>query len=439
MLGKETKLLWRDRTFFVQTIVMPLFFIGFQFIVNPEMFQSGAEPRIAAVIAFGVGAYVLVFGAFSVLAVETRGLWLLYTFPHSLARLLRQKVWLWTGVASVYTTALLALTWRPDASSGAADWLGAPLAVLGIVLYAFLAAGMGVLGSDPLAQETSRKVRPEWSFLYMMLAAIFGFGISSEDLWIKLVLVCLSVLTAYALWEKVRDRLPLLLDPTQTPPPRITLADGLIAALVFFQVQALFAFLFVAVRGGAGAAAQLVLAYALSGVVTVLFALYIFWRTKVPDLFGALGLRRGDGEGPTPSVAQLWGVGWGVAAALFSFLYLLGLQRFFPHLLESPGLERDLGVGFVVLAVFLAPPFEEFIFRGLIYRGMRHGIGRTGAALASAAVFALVHPPVSFVPVFVLGVACAICFERTRLLIAPITAHVVYNAAQFLVAPQILQ
>ena len=51
------------------------------------------------------------------------------------------------------------------------------------------------------------------------------------------------------------------------------------------------------------------------------------------------------------------------------------------------------------------------------------------ALLGSAAVFAVIHPPVSFLPVFVLGVVAAIAFERTRLLWAPIAAHAVYNAS----------
>ena len=47
---------------------------------------------------------------------------------------------------------------------------------------------------------------------------------------------------------------------------------------------------------------------------------------------------------------------------------------------------------------------------------------------ASAAVFAVVHPPISMLPVFVLGVATALSFERTRLLLVPMIVHAVYNA-----------
>ena len=62
ILGKETRLLLRDRNFFVQTLVVPVLIIAFQAVVNPSLLTAGGNPRTAAVIAFGVAAYVLVFG-----------------------------------------------------------------------------------------------------------------------------------------------------------------------------------------------------------------------------------------------------------------------------------------------------------------------------------------------------------------------------------------
>jgi membrane protease YdiL (CAAX protease family) len=82
-----------------------------------------------------------------------------------------------------------------------------------------------------------------------------------------------------------------------------------------------------------------------------------------------------------------------------------------------------------VLAVVAAPLFEEFIFRGLIYRGMRRSSPPVAAVLLSAALFAIVHPPISVVPVFFLGVSAALALEFTGTLLAPVLVHVVYNAA----------
>ncbi|PTT74938.1 CPBP family intramembrane metalloprotease domain-containing protein, partial [Pelomonas sp. HMWF004] len=81
-----------------------------------------------------------------------------------------------------------------------------------------------------------------------------------------------------------------------------------------------------------------------------------------------------------------------------------------------------------VLCVVAAPVFEEFIFRGLIFGGLRRSLPLWPAAAASAAVFAVVHPPVSIIPVFFLGLCTALAYERGRSLLAPMVVHAVYNA-----------
>jgi membrane protease YdiL (CAAX protease family) len=81
------------------------------------------------------------------------------------------------------------------------------------------------------------------------------------------------------------------------------------------------------------------------------------------------------------------------------------------------------------LAIAAAPVFEEFIFRGLVFGGLRRSFGPAAATLASAAIFAIVHPPMSVIPVFIMGVCAALIYERTMVLAAPMTVHAVYNAA----------
>ena len=83
----------------------------------------------------------------------------------------------------------------------------------------------------------------------------------------------------------------------------------------------------------------------------------------------------------------------------------------------------SLGLWMLPLALIAAPLFEEFIFRGLIFGGLRRSFGVWPAALASAAIFAIVHPAISIVPVFVLGVCAALVYERSRSLLAPMIVH----------------
>jgi membrane protease YdiL (CAAX protease family) len=72
--------------------------------------------------------------------------------------------------------------------------------------------------------------------------------------------------------------------------------------------------------------------------------------------------------------------------------------------------------------------FEEFIFRGILYRGLRRSVNARRAVLASALVFALVHPVVAAPPVFVMALLAASAYERTGWLATPIAAHMSYNA-----------
>jgi ABC-2 type transport system permease protein len=82
----------------------------------------------------------------------------------------------------------------------------------------------------------------------------------------------------------------------------------------------------------------------------------------------------------------------------------------------------------LLLTVVAAPLCEEFIFRGLIFGGLRRSMGLAPAMLMSAALFAIVHPPASTVPVFVLGLGTAFVYDRTRSLLGPMLVHAVYNA-----------
>jgi len=97
-------------------------------------------------------------------------------------------------------------------------------------------------------------------------------------------------------------------------------------------------------------------------------------------------------------------------------------------LLTPTGLPLWIGL----LAVVAAPVLEEFVFRGLIFRGLRRTTGPLLAVIGSAALFALVHPPLAVIPVFGLGVAAAIAFNQSKFLLAPILTHAVYNGCMLL-------
>ncbi len=84
---------------------------------------------------------------------------------------------------------------------------------------------------------------------------------------------------------------------------------------------------------------------------------------------------------------------------------------------------------FVLVAVVMAPLFEEIFFRGFLYRGFTTSWGWRWGAVASSTVFALAHAQLSvFVPIFGLGFALAWLYQRTSSLWPCIALHMVFNA-----------
>ena len=88
-----------------------------------------------------------------------------------------------------------------------------------------------------------------------------------------------------------------------------------------------------------------------------------------------------------------------------------------------------LGVGlFILVAVVMAPLFEEIVFRGFLFRGFANSWGWKWGALASGVVFALAHLQLDiFVPLAVLGVALAWVYRRTGSLWTCIVMHALFN------------
>lgn len=94
-------------------------------------------------------------------------------------------------------------------------------------------------------------------------------------------------------------------------------------------------------------------------------------------------------------------------------------------------------------AVVLAPIAEEIIFRGFLQSAALRLVKRAWlAATISAVLFAAIHigtgdtaiPWYAIVPIFVLGLANALAFERTGRLGVPVVMHMAFNLANILIA-----
>lgn len=423
ILGKDLLLLFRDRRVLVQGVFVPLLLMGMQLLFYPGILRKALDdPVMWGTLGVAFGAYALLVTAPSVLIHEGQALWILFSVPKRLDRVVLEKAAIWIGLAALYSLVAIGIGVFRRAGLAPGDLWALLWVVAGLPLLGWIGASLGVLGSDPLAAEPQHRMRLDIMYLFLLLGSISVGGLYLPGAWPKVVLLGQFAILGLALWQKVLQRSLVLLDPTAVPPRTVDLADGLIAVVLFFVLQSVA--MVIAVGGGLPPGVSLFVGFAAAGALTVAMVFYTLWRHDV-KLRGQLGF---------------WGSGWlqalgrgvlgGAAAAAIAAVYLKVVLPLFPAAEPSTAAANEILASwlFPLLAVVAAPLVEEILFRGLVFRGMRRMMGFLPAALASAALFAVVHPPVSVAPVFVLGVVAAWAYERSGLLLAPIVAHAVYNA-----------
>ena len=78
----------------------------------------------------------------------------------------------------------------------------------------------------------------------------------------------------------------------------------------------------------------------------------------------------------------------------------------------------------------LVQPFiEEFYFRGILFSAVKQRVGSVVAILATALLFALLHPRTATITIAAVGLLLGIVKDRTRSLGACLAVHAGYNAA----------
>jgi ABC-2 type transport system permease protein len=428
VVATEVRRLVRQRSLLAQIFVFPAVWVGLQLLISPHLWSDvNGRLRTAGVFAFYASYFALSAGAFAALRDEAPAVWMLFTFPKAIDRVFVQKAVFWSGIAAAVAMVSFTLLIGADRQ---AFYAGAPtlaVVVVGTVLMAFIATGMGALATDVLETVPARRTRNQ--FYLLLVGGMFVYCIYAPSFWTKFVGIVLYALLAFALWQRFRDHAPFLLDPTEVPLRSLAIADGAIAALAFFMLQNLLSLL-----GGIlqlTPADSLLLAFAGAGVGVGSTALLLFSQSRLPDLETSLGLCLP--KRVLPSVMA--GIAAGLCSGLFASGYLNLVERveilhelrsgFLPRLPAEPEARTT---ALIVVILILAPLFEEFIFRAILYGAFRRSVGPAGAAAASALVFAIVHPPLAFVPIFVMGFLASVLYERSRSLLVPVATHMAYNS-----------
>jgi len=123
------------------------------------------------------------------------------------------------------------------------------------------------------------------------------------------------------------------------------------------------------------------------------------------------------------------GMEWCVTTLLEKLAGLTLAQQDLIKWLQPGTYSAGVRAALMVFVLFEAPLLEEPLFRGIIFRGFIPVLPTWAAMAASGFVFALVHVnAATFLPLWYLGVAFAWLYRRTGSILAPMTAHFLFNA-----------
>ncbi len=427
------ELLWfaRDRSAIVQTILIPFTVAGFQ-LFNLRGLANQAQGAwnylCGAAILFGT-YFLWILGPKS-LGSEGGALWLALTWPQGLESLLKAKAWLWSLISSVIVALILGYA---AFQFPAESWKILLVGICWLFFGRSMAEKTVTLVRVPSESGEPAKISRtrQWAASLGMLT--FAIGIFTQQWHVAIMGIVYSYVTAAAMWENFRARLPFLYDPwSEKLPPPPTLMHAMIAISVLVEGGAVLTGVALGVLGRNNLATVQVVIYGFCAVLVSL-GLAKFLRDRDVSL-------RDVWLWPSGGAAQFgWvgslalGVGGGVGLGLCACGYLTVLLQFpalaeiihqaQARMAEIPGLRTS----YIIMAVVFAPCAEEYLFRGLLFRALDREWGGWKAVIGSAAYFAIYHPVLSWLPVSLLGVANALLFKKTGRLAPAVVLHMVYN------------
>ncbi len=428
---KELLWFWRDKGAVVQAVLIPLTIAGFQVFNLRGLLNSaiGSWNGVCGAAILCGTYFLLVLGPRS-LASEGGALWIATTWPQGMEDLLKAKARLWWVFSNVIVGGILLAAGVMFPRDG---WRIALVAVGWYFFGHSLAEKTVTLATAPSSSgepEPAPKGR-QWAAMLGTLA--FSSGVISGAWSLAVTGVVFSSLTAAAMWQNFRARLPFLFDPwSEKLPPAPTLMHAMIGIAAMVEVVALTGGIAAGVWGMEKFWLTRALAYGIVGAV----AWIMMHRFLAGRGVSAESIWRWQGKKPWPETAAAWATAGVIGAALAgaAMLYLTALR----HLPITSGYMGELAnaaaghdaqrIWIFIMAVGMAPFAEEYFFRGLLFRALDREWGGRRAILTSAAYFAIYHPPVSWLPVFALGICSAWSFRKSGLLGPSVLIHMIYNA-----------
>lgn len=384
-----------------------------------------SDPLKSGAVAFGYGMLLLVTVSINIVIFEGEAFWILYTVPQSLLRLLLQRTVFWLILAWVTSLVIwmssIAYRHRFEPS----DMVGLVWIIGGLPILGVLGMAMGMLFTDPLARESNQQIRSDLAILPLAFGGLFTGGMFLPGIWLKLNCFFLFGMLALSWLQKASQHVEYLLDPTALPPRKVHAADGFSIGVLFLVV---FIFLTAGFTFPAALKPQVAfsLSYCVAALVTVCAMAAYASSEQLPLKETFSVWQSGIEESRETVLVMLKGIG--LVLLIVGGSYFLPVSR--PPLPTGPsgvGERLVLTILGPVIALGIKPVWEELLFRGFIYQGLKTSLSPMWAGILSACVFCLFQPPWNALPVFLLGLVTAWTFEQSKSLIASMVVHAVYN------------
>ena len=434
--------LWfaRDRSALVQAVLVPLSLAAMQlFNMRGLVADAGHAWNAICGAAILFGTYFLIVLGPKSLASEGSALWIAMTWPHGLEALLRAKARLWAVVSSGFVALpLLYAAYRFPGDLVDVVLVGVGWIVFGYSMALKTVTLVTVAGSSGEAEKVPSSRR--WATYLGTLT--FSIGVLTRQWPVAASGIVYSGLAGAAMWQNFRARLPYLFDPwSERRPDPPTLMHAMVAIAALIDGGAVITGTIQAFAGPGWALAARTSGYAVAAAVVGLGMTH-FLRTRnvrasAPWRWNAVSPQLGIAARRRMFVFLAVGGLSGAMLGGAAHLYLLGLHElaWARAILDRPDPSAALPYyreWSFLLAVIVAPPAEEFLFRGLLYRALDREWGGWAAIGGSAAFFAIYHPVLSWLPVALLGISNAMLFRKSGHLAPAVLLHMVYNAVVLL-------
>jgi hypothetical protein len=444
--------LWfaRDRSAIVQTILIPLTVAGFQ-LFNMRGLLKHAEDSwnylSGAAIFFGT-YFLWILGPKSLMS-EGSALWIALTWPRGLESVLKAKAWLWAMIASALVLAiLLADCWLFPSKIGMIA-----LVAVGWFVFARSMSEKSVTLITVVSESGEAQPVPSgrrWAAQLGMLS--FAVGVCTQQWNLAIVGVVYSWITAAAMWENLRARLPYLYDPwSEELPKPPTLMHAMVAISILIECASIITAVVYGFVGKSGMAAAQGLGYAVCAVAVSIGVSHFLERRGVPPERIWCWRDEDPAEDSNESWVQryiagnwsearwlIYGLAGGLVLALFAHLYLMALTLF-PGAAEAINATKHqmqtvpgMRTAYAIIGIGFAPLAEEYLFRGLVFRTLHQQWGGAKAIFGAAAFFAIYHPPLAWVPVAMVGATNCVLFKKSGRLAPAVLLHMGYNTVVIL-------